>query len=124
MRIPWLVFILTVLAFAAGCGGKVAGPASEAAQPDLSGVRGDRTVSVQSDVGLRPVLVHHPNSVGARAPLVVVLHGEGGSAAQARDELGWNAVADREGFVVAYPEGINHEWNAGAPRAVFRTTPA
>jgi polyhydroxybutyrate depolymerase len=111
-----VVFILAVSALTAGCGGKgleSAEPTTVAVQPDLSEVQGDRTVSVPSDVGLRPVLVHHPDSVGARAPLVVVLHGEGGSAVQARDELGWNAVADREGFVVAYPEGLNHAWNAG-----------
>lgn len=111
-----MVFILAVLTLVTGCGGttlkpSVASPAT--AQPDLSGVLGDRSISVQADVGLRTVLVHHPDSVGARAPLVVVLHGEGSSAEQARTELGWNAVADREGFVVAYPEGANHTWNAG-----------
>lgn len=114
-----MVVLLTVLALATGCGVKGLGlgsaePSAVAAQPDLSGVQGDRTVIVQSsDIGARPVLVHHPDSVGAHAPLVVVFHGEGGSAAQARDGYGWNAVADREGFVVAYPDGANHAWNAG-----------
>lgn len=112
------MFFLAVLALTAGCGGQGPGlesvPSTTAAQPDLSGIQGDRTVIVQSsDVGARPVLVHHPDSVGAHAPLVVVLHGEGAGAARARDELGWNAVADGEGFVVAYPQGFDHAWNAG-----------
>jgi polyhydroxybutyrate depolymerase len=118
VRPPSLVLPLALAALivAAGCGaGRTESPGSTAtaAQPDLSGIQGDRTISVQADIGLRPVLVHHPDLVGARAPLVVVLHGEGGSAEQARDELGWNTVADREGFVVAYPQGVNHAWNAG-----------
>lgn len=96
-----------------GCGLESSLPSSVDAQPDLSAVQGDRSVSVQADVGLRSVLVHHPDSVRARAPLVMVLHGEGSSAELARKELGWNAVVDREGFVVAYPEGVNYRWNAG-----------
>lgn len=113
MRIPWVALILAVFALATGCGGQSFEPTSTMAPPDLNGVRGDRSVSVGADHGLRTVFVHHPDSVGARAPLVVVLHGEGASAEQARDDLGWNAVADHEGFVVAYPEGVDHGWNAG-----------
>lgn len=116
MRIVHAVLVLAGLTLAAGCatgGLRSAAPPSSTVPPDLSAVLGDRTVSVPGDIGLRQVLVHHPDSAGSRAPLVVVLHGEGGSAEQARDELGWNAVADREGFVVAYPEGFNHVWNAG-----------
>lgn len=111
-----MALTLAVLASVGACGGKGAepgGPLASTAEPDLSGVQGDRTVSVQSDVGLRPVLIHHPDSVGAHAPLVMVLHGEGTGAAQTRDKLGWNSVADHEGFVVAYPEAVNHVWNAG-----------
>lgn len=41
-----------------------------------------------------------------RRPVVVFLHGTGGTAAWADDEAGWSAVAVREGFVLAIPEGL------------------
>jgi polyhydroxybutyrate depolymerase len=46
-------------------------------------------------------------------PLVLVLHGGAGSGAQAERAYGWNAAADRDGFVVAYPDGVSRSWNAG-----------
>jgi len=82
-----------------------------APRPDLSGIVGDRTVTLSIGTGPRTALVHHPDSAGAGAPLVVVLHGETGSAQQARDEYGWNELADRDGFVVAYPNSVGNTWN-------------
>lgn len=63
--------------------------------------------------GPRTALVHVPAGVGPGAPLVVVLHGLGGSGAAALGSLGWAALADREGFVVAHPDGLDGSWNAG-----------
>src|SRR6266542_5157522 len=48
------------------------------------------------------------------APLVLVLHGGFGSGAQVEQAAGWDPVADRHGFVVAYPDGIGRSWNAGS----------
>ncbi|MBX9580742.1 MAG: hypothetical protein K2X87_10580 [Gemmataceae bacterium] len=39
-------------------------------------------------------------------PLVVFLHGTGGTAEWADDETGWSALAGREGFALALPEGL------------------
>lgn len=56
---------------------------------------------------------------GARLPLVLVLHGGGGNAANAERMTGFTRKAHREGFVVAYPEGTGRfkdrllTWNAG-----------
>ncbi|MBY0406840.1 MAG: hypothetical protein K2Q01_04055, partial [Rickettsiales bacterium] len=36
-----------------------------------------------------------------------------GSANQAENDYHWNAHADQNGFIVAYPDGVNHSWNAG-----------
>jgi polyhydroxybutyrate depolymerase len=47
-------------------------------------------------------------------PLVVVLHGLGGTASRSRG-WGYEAVADREGFIVAYPQGIDRRWSYGRP---------
>lgn len=60
-------------------------------------------------------------------PLVIVLHGAGGSGAVAATQTGFSREADRGGFVVAYPDGTDQPrpflkalgkpglltWNAG-----------
>jgi polyhydroxybutyrate depolymerase len=50
----------------------------------------------------------------ARPPLVLVLHGggKGDGRAPAR-YLGFTALADRHGFIVVYPNGIDARWNDG-----------
>lgn len=53
-------------------------------------------------------------SLRAQAPaLVIVLHGSMGDGAQARRGYGydWDVLAEREGFVVAYPDGVEGHWN-------------
>lgn len=46
-----------------------------------------------------------------RSPLVVVLHGRGGQGESAESVGHVSAIADREGFVVAYPDGFRRSWN-------------
>lgn len=46
-------------------------------------------------------------------PLVLVLHGGRGNARKMMYLTGFNAIAEREGFVVVYPEGIGNQWNDG-----------
>jgi polyhydroxybutyrate depolymerase len=38
-------------------------------------------------------------------------HGGFGSGSQAEQSYGWDAQADRNGFVVAYPDGLDHAWH-------------
>jgi polyhydroxybutyrate depolymerase len=47
------------------------------------------------------------------APLVLVFHGAGGRPLQMARHTGFTALAEREGFVVAYPAGIRRRWNDG-----------
>jgi len=54
-----------------------------------------------------------PAGVPPTAPLVVMLHGGFGSAAQAERAYGWNQLADSAKFVVAYPDGLGRAWNSG-----------
>lgn len=68
----------------------------------------------------RSLLVHLPAgySAGSRYPLVVVLHGAFSTAREMEETSGWSRLADREGFVAIYPEGIGlfgflQHWNAG-----------
>ncbi len=46
-------------------------------------------------------------------PLVIALHGAGGSGAWIESFSGFNDLADQEKFVVVYPDGINRVWNHG-----------
>ncbi len=50
---------------------------------------------------------------GKPVSLVIVLHGGFGSARQAEESYGWDNLADSQGFIVAYPDGMNRSWNAG-----------
>jgi polyhydroxybutyrate depolymerase len=50
---------------------------------------------------------------GTPAPLVLVFHGGGGRASGIAPHTGFSRLADREAFVVAYPEGIGGRWNDG-----------
>jgi polyhydroxybutyrate depolymerase len=46
-------------------------------------------------------------------PLVVVLHGGMGTGASMARYTGFNAIADREKFIVVYPEALYSNWNDG-----------
>ncbi|MEA2976591.1 MAG: polyhydroxybutyrate depolymerase [Alphaproteobacteria bacterium] len=48
-------------------------------------------------------------------PLVIALHGWSGDALDITRYLGMNAVADREDFLVVYPDGFARTWNYGVP---------
>jgi polyhydroxybutyrate depolymerase len=65
--------------------------------------------------GQRTYLVHRPagEPPAGGYPLVVMLHGGFGTAAQAERAYGWDELADKSGFVVVYPEGLDRAWNAG-----------
>ena len=84
-----------------------------------AGVDRAGTISVEGRV--RRYLLHVPprSREAAAAPLVIVLHGDAGSAREAQRITGMDAVADRHGFFVAYPEGSGwadlppRSWNAG-----------
>jgi polyhydroxybutyrate depolymerase len=47
-------------------------------------------------------------------PLVIMLHGGGGSGARSRGWLGLDELAQERGFFVVYPDGLGTSWNYGA----------
>lgn len=47
------------------------------------------------------------------APVVVVLHGGRGRALGVERYTAFDRIADREGFVVIYPQGYRNHWNDG-----------
>jgi len=48
-------------------------------------------------------------------PVMIVLHGAGGTGARMHTYFGAAPTADRSGFAVAYPDGLNGQWNDGRP---------
>lgn len=46
-------------------------------------------------------------------PLVLVFHGGGGDGSKVERMTGLSDLGRREGFIVAYPDGLNHQWNDG-----------
>ena len=55
-------------------------------------------------------------------PLLIALHGGGGTG-ERMERLtlkGFNALSDKEGFVVVYPDGIEKHWNDGREKVRYR----
>jgi polyhydroxybutyrate depolymerase len=67
-----------------------------------------------------PVLLHvGPGTPRARRPVVVMLPGAGQPGAYAEQYTGYSALADRHGFLVAYPTaaGASAFWNVSGKQA-------
>ncbi len=80
----------------------------------------DRTFDYHTGKYRRHAVEHIPPSYDASQPLplVLVLHGAFSTARQMDHWAEWSSLADREGFIVVYPEGIGiwgflQHWNAG-----------
>jgi hypothetical protein len=60
--------------------------------------------------------LHAPSVGSGPRPLVINMHGYTGSSTQQESITNMNALADTEGFFVAYPQGVGSptDWNAGA----------
>ncbi len=72
------------------------------------------------DVGglARTYSLHVPPGLEHPAGLVVNLHGAGSIGAGWEWETNYDAVADRHGFVVVYPDGIDFSWADGRGASV------
>jgi polyhydroxybutyrate depolymerase len=84
------------------------GPATALAQVSATiqhnGITRDHIVYVPSN--------YDPNS---EVPLVFVLHGFTQSASAIMSATGFNDLAEQDGFIVAYPNGVNNGWNTNSP---------
>lgn len=50
---------------------------------------------------------------GRPTPLVLVFHGGGGRGRSIAPHTGFSRLAEREGFVAVYPDGLGRRWNDG-----------
>ena len=109
-----------LLAPLAACGGAPADGDPRGAGPRFPQA-GNFDLTLQAGSRTRSFLVHLPPGFAERGPLPVLLafHGGGGSAQGFQKYAGFDAIADREGFVVVYPDGSGRlgrrllTWNAG-----------
>jgi polyhydroxybutyrate depolymerase len=123
---------LVAVTLVAGCGDTGSGPpagAGTTAAPATTGTtapapatrprplgRRDHRLTLTVDGQRRRFLLHTPpgHRPSARLPLVIVLHmaRAGANGRTMRDLTGLDATADRERFLVAYPDGLDGQWNA------------
>lgn len=63
----------------------------------------------------RKYIIYTPKgySVDRSYPIVFNFHGGGMTPAEQMLYTGMNRTADRHGFIVVYPKGINEDWNVG-----------
>lgn len=76
--------------------------------------------TLQHDDRVREYLLYDPRAGAAKAgkrPLVIVLHGGGGTAARfaeaKNDSTSFNRQADAADFLAVYPQGVDKNWNDG-----------
>ena len=94
---------------------------------------GDHTLVLTHHGLKRHYVVHVPPGYDGKTtvPVVIMFHGGGGKARGAMQEAGWSAKADKENFLVVYPEGVPRDpsrrgsflanpqsWNDGSQRAI------
>lgn len=76
---------------------------------------GDSTVTVTVGETTRNYVRHVPPSYDGQKPMPVVIdfHPLSYTGAAWKDISGWTALADQEGFIMVWPEGIGKSWNVG-----------
>jgi len=126
-RHPRFVLLTVFLA----CTSVTACMAHKRSTPDQHPGPGDHAITLRVHDFERSYLVHVPERTDSRAPLPVVLmlHGGGGTAKATMWETGWTDKADREGFLVVFPNALARDptrrssfsrnpqlWNDGSDR--------
>jgi polyhydroxybutyrate depolymerase len=63
----------------------------------------------------RTFLLHVPASYDGKklVPLVLDIHGYGGTAEYQKSTSGFREKSDEQGFLLAHPQGLNNSWNGG-----------
>ena len=72
----------------------------------LSAAKVNKFFEVNVNGKTRTYLLYVPNNVKASAPLVISLHGAGGTVTTTSHDPDFNSIADKDGFIVAYPQGL------------------
>jgi polyhydroxybutyrate depolymerase len=105
----WIAsFVITLVGLAAQ-------PPDDLPQPGTT----KRKMEIRAAGFRRTYLLHVPEGYdGTARPLVVVIHGAFSGAKEMEERSGFSRLADREGFITVYPNGIGffgllRHWNSG-----------
>jgi polyhydroxybutyrate depolymerase len=124
---------LTLAVCALLAGGSLLGPAQRASAAESTGTQpagteppsnaptlgpcqvpapgGSSVVKVASGGLTRTAVLHLPPTPAAHPlPLLIALHGYGGTGARFERDTGFSNIADRDGFAVLYPDAHGSEW--------------
>jgi polyhydroxybutyrate depolymerase len=115
-KILFIVFVLTVVT---ACGRPLRGRLTQTpSQPSPAGSSTFDATLTSSGL-TRHYLLHVPPSYSPSnpVPLVINFHGLNSNSQQQENLTGMSLKADREGFLVVYPDGLNGQWNTGSGTA-------
>ncbi|MDN6855576.1 alpha/beta fold hydrolase [Pseudomonas sp. CAN2814] len=109
MRIVQTLIALLVLALLVGGWWYVPGELKQ--RPVLTGSSED--ASVRQGARRRSYVLYVPQKLAERPALLVVLHSSQSNGERMRRDSGYrfDALADRDGFLVLYPDGFEGHWN-------------
>ncbi len=115
---PHLLFLFMLLL--AGCRSDAV--TQRQLQPNPSLKPSSQTTTIVDGAGqltvqgqTRTYWLHTPQShqKNTALPLVIAFHGYGSQGKDLAHSSGLNALADRAGFVVVYPDGLDRRWHVG-----------
>jgi polyhydroxybutyrate depolymerase len=83
--------------------------------PETALSPGDMTTTLQFGGMARTFILHIPTGYTGKTPVPLVLdwHGLGSSGSAQESLSGYKALSDREGFIAAWPNGLENAWNIG-----------
>lgn len=93
-------------------GGAGGGPVSCAGK---KAVAGETNQTIQVGGTSRTYILHIPSKYTGQSPVSLVLdfHPLGGTGSSEKSSSGFAALSDSEGFIIAWPNGIDNAWNIG-----------
>lgn len=92
-------------------------------QPQISATTKQQPVRIGATTGelqhqgrQRSYYIYTPKSYNPKRPMPLVLafHGSGSQGKDLASSTGFNQLAERQGFIIAYPDGIDRRWDVAS----------
>lgn len=95
----------------------------ETCLPTATARPGETTKKIQVGGVSRSYILHIPQGYTGKSPVPLVIdwHPIFGSGSGERGSSGYAQLSDKEGFIVAFPDGIDRAWNVGPCCTLSRT---
>lgn len=77
------------------------------ASTKLMAAKENKFYNITVDGKARKYLLYVPNKVKENAPVVFSLHGAGGVVSTSSHDPNFNPIADKDSFIVVYPQGLD-----------------